>query len=99
MLVKTFYKVVLSSHLHNVVTQPEDDNMLRPEIPCHIIHASRAVEVFERERMFAVQVLHDVLLEVLQQVHLALSVSGCSEMAKFLRCFPTMYSKYLYENG
>ena len=59
-----------------IVTELEHDDVLHPEILLHPFHALLAGDILERVLILAVEAVHDVSLEVLQQVYLALQLIG-----------------------
>ena len=64
----------LESHLQNLVTRLENNNMLHPEILLNEVHPLSSVGVLESVFIVTVEPIHDVALEVLQQVDLCLEI-------------------------
>lgn len=56
------------------MAQFEYDDLFHPEVFLHEIHPLRFLNILKRIRMVAVQAIHHISLEVLQQVHLALNI-------------------------
>lgn len=64
----------LESYLQNLVTHLENNNMLHPEILLNEVHPLSSVGVLESVFIVTVEPIHDVALEVLQQVDLCLEI-------------------------
>jgi len=64
--------MVVEVELKDVVAQFEDDDMLHPQILLDPIHALLSRDVFESVVVLAIESVHDVSLEVFQEVHLVL---------------------------
>ena len=60
----------MPTYLYDPVTQPEDDDVLHPQIPLHKHHSRSQFAVLPEIVLSAVKPLLDVLFEVLQQEEL-----------------------------
>jgi len=58
------------------VAQLENDDILHPQVLLYPLHALLPCDVLERVVVFSVQPIHDILLKVLEEVHLTLQIFG-----------------------
>jgi hypothetical protein len=60
------------THLQNIVTHLKYNNMFHPQILLYEVHPFRPFGVFERILIIAIESVHNISFEMLQQVDLGL---------------------------
>lgn len=67
---------VCESYLQHVVAELEHNDMLHAEILLYPFHALLAANILERVCVLAIEPVHNIPLEMLEQVHFAFKLLG-----------------------